>query len=155
MPRIYTEQELREGMAEIIKIATECELTWQEGKAEAMKGYLKDAMSLVKAACWLKGEREVPLLDFKGVSFQPSSEAMTIEARIAQLYYDSVDLYNRQMLGPVEFAGQILALGLMELDGDQELPKFSFSEEPPGMRFGWQEAMKAVEEDNFRRVKPQ
>ena len=65
MPRIYTEQELREGMAEIIKIATECELTWQEGKAEAMKGYLKDAMSLVKAACYFKDDPGQPWLNIK------------------------------------------------------------------------------------------
>ena len=67
MPRIYTEQELREGMAEIIKIATECELTWQEGKAEAMKGYLKDAMSLVKAACYFKDDPDQPWLSVEEI----------------------------------------------------------------------------------------
>ena len=46
----------------------------------------------------------------------------------------------------------ILAIpNLKVVDLEAELPKFSFSEEPPNMRFGWQEAMKSIQEAGWLR----
>jgi len=50
-----------------------------------------------------------------------------------------------------EKADQILALGLMELDPDQERPKNPYT---PSWAPPWEHAQQAMWEDGFRRVKP-
>ena len=94
-----TEQELREGMAKIIKIATECELTWQEGKAEAMKGYLKDAMSLIKAVCYFKDDPGQPWLSIKETTlrFKLIPELMK---PMVSLKHGQAPAYSTQQLEP-------------------------------------------------------
>ena len=40
------------------------------------------------------------------------------------------------------------------IDREKKLPKFSFSEEPPNMRFGWQECAKAYQESGYLPIIP-
>ena len=42
--------------------------------------------------------------------------------------------------------------GYVKLAEDQSLPRFSFSEEPPNMRFGYQKAQQDMLKAGFRRV---
>ena len=72
-----------------------------------------------------------------------------IELPVAQVRRNVVQYAK---LGAV-IADQILSdPAIAVLDGNQEMPRFSFSEEPPNMQFGWQEALKAVAD--FRRIIP-
>jgi len=45
-----------------------------------------------------------------------------------------------------------ISTGYVKLAEDQTLPKFSFSEEPPNMRFGYQQAQQDMLAANFRKV---
>mgnify|MGYP001617390761 CR=1 FL=1 len=75
---------------------------------------------------------------------------------IFQVYYAHLPFQEVFSLASLEVADTILTLvkeaGYVKLAKDQSLPVFSFSEEPPNMRFGSQQAQQDMLNAGFRRL---